>query len=96
MSYFNEKRDYYRMQVDCEVCYSKKGESVKFTGRGSDLSADGVQFTTPQFLSPGTLLDIDVHPYLKTILPLKAEAEVIRCDKSENDFLVAVKMINVE
>lgn len=95
MSYYNEKRDFYRMQVDCEVSYSIKGQNVKFTGRGSDLSADGVQFITNQFLPVTTLIDIDIHPLLNTISPLSAVAEVIRCDKLEQEFVVAVKMDKV-
>ncbi|MBF0265627.1 MAG: PilZ domain-containing protein [Gammaproteobacteria bacterium] len=95
MTYYNEKRDFYRMQVDCEVSYSIKGQLTKHTGRGSDLSADGVQFITSQFIQPGTLLDLDVHPFLQTIQPLSAEAEVIRCDSNDKEFVVAVKMRNV-
>jgi len=95
MAFHNEKRDFYRMQVDCDITYSVKGSSSKFTGRGSDLSAEGVMFTTPQFIEPGTLLDLDVHPFIKTINPLKADAKVIRCDQSDGVYVVAVKMENV-
>ncbi len=92
----DEKRDFQRMPVECDVSFSLAGNSNHFEGKGSDLSATGVMFSTQEDLPLGTILDIHIHPYIKTVQALTAKAEVIRNQKLDSGFLIGVKMFDVK
>jgi hypothetical protein len=92
---YDEKRDFQRMPVECDVSFSLEGSTQKFQGKGSNLSATGVMFSTSNNLALGTLLDIYIHPYMKTVQDLRAKAEVIRNDKQGDDYIVGVKLSDV-
>ena len=93
---YEEKRDFKRMSVECDISYTLEGGSEKFYGKGSDLSATGVMFTTDQPLAKGARLDLSVHPYIKTVLPLQARATVIRSEKQAEGYLIGVKLEQVK
>lgn len=93
---YDEKRDFQRMPVECKVDFTIEGQSGVFHGDGKDLSATGVTFVTSKELQPGSTININVHPVIKTVRPLSAKAEVIRCSKAGDDFVVGVKMQDVK
>lgn len=93
---YDEKRDFQRMPVECDVSYTLEGSSEKFYGKGSDLSAAGVMFSTEKDLPLGTTLDLHVLPYIKTVQALTAKAEVIRNEKLDDGYLIGVKMFDVK
>ncbi len=93
---YDEKRDFQRMNVECDVSFSIEGSTQKFNGKGSDLSATGVMFSTDNNLPLGTILDIHIHPYIKTVQDLIAKAVVIRNDKEEDSYIIGVKLSNVQ
>ncbi|MFK5891942.1 MAG: PilZ domain-containing protein [Pseudomonadota bacterium] len=93
---YDEKRDFQRMTVECDVSYIVEGTTEKFSGKGTDLSATGVMFSASQDLALGTILEIHIHPYIKTVRSLTAKAEVIRNSKEGDSFIIGVKMYDVE
>ena len=93
---YDEKRDFQRMPVDCKVDFTLDGQREVFHGEGKDLSATGVTFVTDKELQPGSYININVHPFIKTVRPLSARAEVIRCSKDDGVFIVGVKMEDVK
>jgi len=93
---YDEKRDFQRMPVECKVDFSIEGQREVFHGDGKDLSATGVTFITEKELQAGTYININVHPFIKTVRPLSARAEVIRCTKNGDDFVIGVKMEDVK
>lgn len=92
---YDEKRDFQRMPVECDISYSLEGSSEKFTGKGSDLSAAGVMFSSDKEIPLGTIIDISVHPYIKSVQDLTAKAEVIRNNKQGDSYIIGVKMFDV-
>jgi len=92
---YDEKRDFQRMPVQCDISYIIDGETEKYYGKGSDLSATGVMFAADKDLPLGTILEIHVHPFIKTVQSLTATAEVIRNDKEGDSYIIGVKMYDV-
>lgn len=92
----DEKRDFQRMPIECDISYIIEGETEKFSGKGTDLSAIGVMFSADRDLPLGTVMEIHVHPYIKTVQSLTAKAEVIRNDKQGDRFIIGVKMFDVK
>ncbi len=93
---YEEKRDFQRMPVECDITYTIAGSSVKCYGKGSDLSATGVMFSTDQDLAVGTELEVNIHPYIKTVQPLQAKARVIRNDRQNGSYIIGIQMYDVK
>jgi hypothetical protein len=93
---YDEKRDFQRMPVECDISYIIDGETEKHYGKGSNLSAIGVMFSADRDLPLGTTMEIHVHPFIKTVQSLTAKAEVIRNDKEGENFIIGVKMFDVQ
>ncbi|WP_455383734.1 PilZ domain-containing protein [Acidihalobacter prosperus] len=80
---FEEKRDFMRMMVDCEVhCRSADGAS-EYQGRVKNLSARGLLFTAERELAVGERLELLIQPQGGSAAPLEASAEVARVDVVE-------------
>ena len=76
----SEKRDFIRMEVDCEVEFRPLGAAAMEPGRGRDLSATGVSFRAERELMEGEELEIRVLPQRPGVNPLHAEATVVRVE----------------
>jgi hypothetical protein len=86
------------------------GSSSVVTGRMSNLSSGGVQFSCQQEYAPDTLLQMSMtlpgwtrhHPgfirvYENSIgRPFTAVGRVLRCDRTAEGFSVATKFVNVD
>ncbi len=53
-------------------------------------------FLADQDLPLGSILEINVHPYIKTVRALTAKAEVIRNTKDGDSYIIGVKMFDVQ
>ncbi|AKH21254.1 PilZ domain-containing protein [Sedimenticola thiotaurini] len=80
---YAEKRDFYRMAVDCTARYRVKGEQAVQQAMVRDLSASGLQLRTDQELTAGAVLNVEIRPAKEITPPLHAVAKVIRCTPSE-------------
>jgi len=93
---YEEKRDFQRMTIECDITFTLENRTDKHYGKGSDLSATGVMFSTDQDLAMDSIINVDVHPYIKTVQPLSAKGKVIRNQKSGNDYIIGIEMFDVQ
>ncbi|AOU97223.1 hypothetical protein BI364_03725 [Acidihalobacter yilgarnensis] len=75
---YDEKRDFIRMTIDCDVSYHLVDGSVIDQGRVRNLSGRGVLFQTGRFLDIGAVLDLSITSRSSSIPPLNARVEVVR------------------
>lgn len=80
---FEEKRDFMRMMVDCEVRCRSAENGTEYSGRVRNLSAQGLLFSTARELAVGDRLEVIIQPGGGASAPLEAEAEVVRVDSVE-------------
>ena len=82
---YSEKRNFFRMNMDCDMEYSINGSGEKKCGVVSNLSGDGVSFITDQAVTPGTEVQVSITPENNVTPPLNVTIEVLRCDQSGDD-----------
>lgn len=102
MQDYSEKRDFYRMAVDCAARYRVNGADTVQSATVKDLSAGGVQLRIDQELAAGATLNVEIQPGKAITPPLHAVVKVIRCTPAEDDpraFSIACsieRMLSVE
>jgi len=77
---FDEKRDFYRMAVDCPISYRVSGSQKEGTGICRNLSAGGVLMEIREPLEAAIGLTIRIEPQSSITSALEALAQVTRCD----------------
>lgn len=74
----DEKRDYIRMDVDCDITFKPAdGNQVK-TGRCTSLSGAGVSFISDQGYDVGLAMEVSITPKATITPPMTAFVEVVR------------------
>ncbi|WP_428623120.1 PilZ domain-containing protein [Sedimenticola sp.] len=103
MQDYSEKRDFYRMAVDCAARYRVDGTGSVQDATVKDLSAGGVQLRTQHEVAAGVTLNVEIQPGKAITPPLHAIAKVIRCSPAEEgpggEYLVACsieRMLSVD
>ncbi|MEJ2480915.1 MAG: PilZ domain-containing protein [Acidihalobacter sp.] len=87
---FEEKRDFMRMMVDCDVhCRSADGTG-EYEGRVKNLSAQGLLFTSEREIVVGERLELVIRSQGGSAAPLEASAEVVRVDVVEQGRLYEI------
>ncbi len=81
---YNEKRDYIRMDVDCEITYKLADSDTVYTGNCTSLSGAGVSFISESSYDIGLAMEIKVLPKNSVTPPMTAFIEVVRCIPQEN------------
>lgn len=75
---YDEKRNFIRMEMDCDVTYKLADSDEVHRGRCSSISGAGVTFITDRLFEPGKAMEVNVIPK-NTITPsMTAFIEVIR------------------
>lgn len=94
----DERREFYRMAVDCCVEFYPPETEKKCIGEGKNLSATGVKFLTECELAQGQQLDVAIHPTDSKVKPLNVNAQVIRSelDSESGKYIVALLFSQVE
>ncbi len=94
---FDEKRDFYRMGIDCGLTFKTTDGTQQGSGVCHNLSAGGVAFDTDQALSVGTGINIRIEPGSDVTSALEALAQVVRCDEKPlgNGYHVAATIIEI-
>ena len=77
---YEEKRDFIRMPVDCDVSLEDKASGKQFTAAGKNLSANGVLFHTVEALAPGDRLEMHIEASQALLSVLEATIEVVRVE----------------
>jgi hypothetical protein len=83
MSDFAEKRDFYRMGIQCPAKFRIQGATEVSDSQVLNLSAAGLLMVAPQEISPGTRLAIRIEPIQAITPPLSANASVLRSTATE-------------
>ena len=78
MTNFSEKRDFLRMAIDCQLSFSKKGETQSYEGHVVNLSSKGILFNATDKYEVGDQLDIVLTPANSPSAPMEARVEIIR------------------
>lgn len=81
---YDEKRDYIRMDVDCDVTYRLADSDIVKKGRCTSLSGSGVSFVADSSFDIGLALEINVLPMNAVTPSMIAFIEVVRSIPQEN------------
>lgn len=81
----DERRDYIRMDVDCEITYKLANSNEIKTGRCLTLSGAGVSFLADRPFDPGLAMEISIFPKNNITPPMTAYIEVVRSSKRDHD-----------
>ncbi|QPK61926.1 PilZ domain-containing protein [Methylomonas sp. LL1] len=81
----DEKRDYIRMDVDCDITYKLADSNDIKTGRCTTLSGAGVSFIADQAFDTGLAMEVSIIPKTSITPPMTAYIEVVRSSKRDND-----------
>lgn len=79
MRAYDEKRDYIRMDIDCEITYRLADSDRVHHGQCTSISGAGVSFTTDEAIEIGKALEITILPAKALTPPMSAFIEVVRC-----------------
>ncbi|MDH5471782.1 MAG: PilZ domain-containing protein [Gammaproteobacteria bacterium] len=82
---YSEKRNYFRMNMNCNMEYSINGSGVKKSGLMKNLSGDGALIQIDQNVEPGTEVHLSIKPEKSLTPPLDVTIEVLRCDRNDPD-----------
>jgi hypothetical protein len=80
----DEKRDYIRMEVDCDMTYKLADSDVIRTGRCITLSGAGMAFITDHCFDLGLAMEVNILPKTTITPPMTAFIEVVRVDKIQD------------
>ena len=85
---YDEKRDFIRIEIDCEIVYKKidsegiSGEEVR--GKVSNLSGRGLMFISDTELEKDITLEINIKPSNILTPALHANVKVVRVVKQRH------------
>ena len=82
---YAEKRNFFRMNMDCNMEYTINGSNESANGKVLTLSGDGISFTTNQAVSTGAKVNISISPENTVTPPLVVTVEVLRCEQEGNN-----------
>ena len=86
----DERRDYIRMDVNCEITYKLADSSDLKTGLCSTLSGSGISFIADQAFDPGLAMEVSINPKNNITPPMTAYVEVVRCSQRHgNEYEIA-------
>lgn len=75
---YDEKRDYIRMDVDCEISYKLADEGDAKIGLCTSLSGAGVSFIAENAYDVGLAMEVNILPKNSVTPPMTAFIEVVR------------------
>jgi hypothetical protein len=90
--YMKERRDYIRMNVNCDIKCREIHSSKPFSGKGINLSSRGLLFETSHQPKPGTEVEILIPSAGGGIKPLTARGTIIRSQSMDDKSAYEVSM----
>lgn len=81
---FIERREYFRITVDCEIDYRYIDDEEFRKARCSSLSGGGLSFITGHELQPEEEVEVIIQSQLPDTLPMRAHAKVVRVQILDN------------
>jgi len=94
---YDEKRNYIRMEIDCEVTYRLAGSDELYQGRCSSISGAGVSFMADRSFDTGKAMEINVIPQNTLTPSMTAFIEVIRStQQSDGSYEIAATIKSIK
>jgi hypothetical protein len=93
---YDEKRDYIRMNVDCDVTYKLADSNETKIGRCTTLSGAGLSFIAEEPYENGLAMEVKVLPKNAVTPPMTAYIEVVRSsvmDDGSFEIAAAIKSL---
>jgi len=81
---YDEKRDYIRMDVDCEISYKLADSKNIKTGQCTSLSGAGISFIAEDAYETGLAMEVNITPKNATTPPMTAFIEIVRSTIQDN------------
>jgi len=81
---YDEKRNYIRMEVDCDITYKMADSNEIHKGQCTSISGAGVSFISTEAFDTGKAMEINVVPKNPVTPPMTAFIEVVRSTKKED------------
>lgn len=93
----DEKRDYIRMDVDCEITYKLADAQTAKIGRCTTISGAGVSFIADQAFEIGLAMEVSIAPKSSITPPMTAFIEVVRSVKQDdNSYEIAATIKSIK
>lgn len=94
---YDEKRNYIRMDVDCDITFKPADSDDTKTGRCTSLSGAGLAFIAETALNPGIALEVCVQSKNSVTPPMTAFIEVVRCTaQGDNKYEIAATIQSIK
>ena len=93
---YDEKRNYIRMNVDCELTYRLADSNELQRGNCTSISGSGVSFLADRSFEPGRAMEVNITPKNAITPPMTAFVEVVRTSKQDDgryEIAAAIKSI---
>ena len=81
---YDEKRDFIRIDIDCEVIFKELGSKEEMTGRVANLSGRGMMFISEVELEKNIILEVKIDPENILTPALHANVKVVRVIKQRH------------
>ena len=82
---YDEKRDFIRIDIDCEITFKKvDSDEEELVGQVSNLSGRGMMFISENELEKDTTLEINIKPTNILTPSLHANVKVVRVIKQRH------------
>ncbi len=86
MTEFIERREFFRMQIDCEIhCENKENGDYIYMGRCTTLSGAGISFITLKKLKVNDRLNVTINPQQALTSAIEAKISVMRITPLEDN-----------
>ncbi len=94
---YDEKRNYIRMDVDCDITYKPADSDNIKTGQCTSLSGAGLSFIAESAFTPGIAMEVCVLPKNSVTPPMTAFIEVVRCTRhGDNEYEIAATIQSIK
>lgn len=81
---YDEKRNYIRMEIDCDITYRLADSDELHQGHCSSLSGAGVSFITDRSFDSGKAMEVNIIPRNAITPPMTAFIEVVRSTQQDD------------
>ncbi len=81
---YDEKRDFIRIDIDCEISFREMDSDNEHIGQVANLSGRGMMFISDHKLAKDTLLEVNIKPANILTPALHANVKVVRVVKQRH------------
>ncbi|MDD4914753.1 MAG: PilZ domain-containing protein [Methylococcales bacterium] len=97
MQTHDEKRDYMRMHIDCEMTYRLADSQLLKTGHCQTISAAGLSFIADEAFDTGLAMEVRILSKAALIPPMTAFVEVVRNTRqADGNFEIAAVIRSIK